>query len=120
MLLTFDFEYFCAKYIFIANSAAILSSPIEYLKGVGPQRAELLKKEAAIFTFGDLLNYFPYRHIDRTKITPIGEAVIATDFIQVSGRLLSAEIVGAKGTRRLVAQIADRSGVIDLVVDLFG
>ena len=46
----------------------ILKSPIEYLKGVGPQRADLLKKELNIFTFNDLLNHFPYRHIDKTKV----------------------------------------------------
>ena len=51
--------------------ANILSNPIEYLKGVGPQRAELLKKELNIFTFKDLLELFPYRHVDRTRVSKV-------------------------------------------------
>ena len=49
----------------------ILQTPIEYLKGVGPIKADLLKKELGIFVYEDLLNHFPYRHIDKTVITPI-------------------------------------------------
>ena len=52
----------------IATSANILAHPIEYLKGVGPQRGDLLKKELNIFTFNDLLHHFPYRHMDRTRV----------------------------------------------------
>ena len=51
----------------------ILASPIEYLKGVGPQRADSLKKELNIFTFGDLLEHFPFRHVDKTKINFISD-----------------------------------------------
>jgi ATP-dependent DNA helicase RecG len=93
----------------------ILSSPIEYLKGVGPQRAELLKKELGIFTFRDLLEHFPFRHIDKTIVTPIGEIGPNTDWVQVSGKLVSLGLVGDKRSKRLVAEIADATGRLELV-----
>jgi ATP-dependent DNA helicase RecG len=63
----------------------ILLHPIEYLKGVGPQRGDLLKKELAIFTFNDLLHHFPYRHQDRTSITNINALSPPIEFAQVRG-----------------------------------
>src|SRR5579871_522770 len=95
--------------------ADILSSPIEYLKGVGPQRADLLKKELGIFTFKDLLEHFPYRHIDKTKINLISEIAPQTEFIQVVGKVMSIEIIGEKRSKRLVVEIKDSSGVLELV-----
>jgi ATP-dependent DNA helicase RecG len=93
----------------------ILSSPVEYLKGVGPQRAELLKKELGIFTFKDLLEHFPYRHIDKTIITPIRDISPDSEWVQISGKLVSSEMIGDKRTRRLVAEIKDATGSIELV-----
>lgn len=93
----------------------ILSSPIEYLKGVGPQRAELLKKELGIFTFRDLLEHFPFRHIDKTIITRIQDINPDTEWVQVSGKLMSVGLVGDKRSKRLVAEITDASGRIELV-----
>lgn len=93
----------------------ILSSPIEYLKGVGPQRAELLKKELSIFTFKDLLEHFPFRHIDKTVVTPIRDIGPNADWVQISGKLLSVELVGDKRSKRLVAEIADATGRLELV-----
>ncbi|MEO8582304.1 MAG: ATP-dependent DNA helicase RecG [Flavitalea sp.] len=98
-----------------SGTANILSSPIEYLKGVGPQRAELLQKELGIFSFKDLLELFPYRHIDKTIITPINEINPESGFVQVAGKLLSAEIAGDKRFRRLTATIADKTGTLDLI-----
>jgi len=98
----------------ISSTDNILSNPIEYLKGVGPQRADLLKKELGIFTFNDLLDHFPYRHVDKTKISLINEITSATDFIQVAGELINFEIVGQRAGRRLVAQVKDRTGYIEL------
>ncbi|MEO6906049.1 MAG: OB-fold nucleic acid binding domain-containing protein, partial [Ginsengibacter sp.] len=95
--------------------ASILKNPIEYLKGVGPQRADLLKKEAGIFTFEDLLNYFPYRHIDRTKVTRIGDIHMETDYVLVFGKIISVEELGEKRSRRLVASMSDGSGIMELV-----
>jgi ATP-dependent DNA helicase RecG len=93
----------------------ILSNPIEYLKGVGPQRAELLKKELDIFTFNDLLNHFPYRHVDKTKVNRISDITVDTDYIQVAGILSVIELVGHKHSKRLVGQLTDRSEFLELV-----
>jgi ATP-dependent DNA helicase RecG len=81
---------------------------------VGPLRADLLKKELSIFTFGDLLDHFPFRHIDRTKLNAIGDITPATDFAQVAGVITSHEIVGQRQGKRLVAQLKDKTGVIEL------
>jgi len=82
---------------------------------VGPLRAELLKKELGIFTFQDLLEHFPYRHVDRTKVNLIREIGPGTEFIQVAGRIASVNLLGDKRARRLVAEIRDASGVLELV-----
>ena len=100
---------------FTIGQSSILSSPIEYLKGVGPQRADLLKKEASIFTFNDLLEYFPYRHIDKTQITQISMINPDADYVQVLGKIISVEILGEKRGRRLVATLRDSTGEIELV-----
>ena len=93
----------------------ILSSPIEYLKGVGPQRAELLKKELGIFTFKDLIEHFPFRHIDRTVVTPISLIHADSEWVQVAGKLINAGVAGDKRSKRLIANIRDASGSIELV-----
>jgi len=85
------------------------------LKGVGPQRAELLKKELLIFVFNDLLNHFPYRHVDKTKVNLISEITSETEYIQVAGILSVIEVVGYKASKRLVGQLTDRSGFLELV-----
>ncbi|MEO6188737.1 MAG: ATP-dependent DNA helicase RecG [Ginsengibacter sp.] len=93
----------------------MLSSPIEYLKGVGPQKAELLKKEAGIFSFSDLLEYFPFRYIDKTQITPISAINQSTDYVQVVGKIISVEIIGKNRGRRLEAFLRDETGELQLV-----
>ncbi|HXD77463.1 MAG TPA: ATP-dependent DNA helicase RecG [Puia sp.] len=93
----------------------LLSSPIEYLKGVGPQRAELLKKELGLFTFQDLLELYPYRHVDKTRINPISDIRPDTDFVQVKGRITQVDLIGDRRSRRLVAEIRDASGALQLV-----
>jgi len=92
-----------------------LSSPIEYLKGVGPLRADVLKKELNIFTFRDLLEHYPYRHVDRTKISAISDIQPDTEFIQVTGKITSAGIIGERRGKRLVAELQDASGSLELV-----
>lgn len=92
----------------------ILSNPIEYLKGVGPQKAELLKKELNIFTFSDLLHHFPYRHVDKTKINLIKDINFQTEYILVTGVLSRMEITGDKRSKRLTAQLKDKSGSLEL------
>jgi len=92
-----------------------LHTPIAYLKGIGPQKADLLNKEVAIFTFGDLVHYYPFRYIDRTKYYKINELQADIPSAQILGRLVSLEQVGLKRGRRLVAQFKDETGLIELV-----
>ena len=107
-------EVYLWQTIFIRDPQSILSQPIEYLKGVGPFRADLLKKELGIFTFSDLLDLFPYRHVDKTRITPIIDANPQIDYIQVAGKLVSVDLMGEKRSRRLVAYLKDGSGILEL------
>lgn len=95
-------------------SAGLIDTPIEYLKGVGPLRAELLKKELGIFTFGDLLEYYPYRHIDRTRINTIDALIPEMDFVQLAGVVISQEVVGQRASKRLLVSFKDRTGIIEL------
>ncbi|WP_460572416.1 ATP-dependent DNA helicase RecG [Flaviaesturariibacter terrae] len=91
-----------------------MGSPIEYLKGVGPQKADLLKKELGIFTFGDLLHHFPYRHVDRTRFTSVIDLNPSLDYVQVRGFLTYKETTGEKSGRRLQAYLRDETGTIEL------
>ena len=99
----------------ISSSISILANPVEYLKGVGPQRADLLRKELNIFTFNDLLEHFPFRHVDKTKVNLIREITPLTEYIQVAGKLLHPQLAGDKRSKRLVAQLSDTTGVLELV-----
>jgi ATP-dependent DNA helicase RecG len=67
-----------------------------------------------IFTFGDLLNYFPFRHVDKTKLNSISDITFTTEFAQVAGVLISVELIGQRSGKRLVAQLKDRTGIIEL------
>ncbi len=78
-------------------------------------RADLLKKESGIFTFKDLLEYFPYRHIDKTRITKIASINAGTEYIQVTGKLTQADIIGERSAKRLVAYLQDDTGELELV-----
>ena len=93
----------------------MLDRPIEYLKGIGPQRAEVLKKELNIFLYKDLLTYFPFRYVDRTKFHTISQASDEMPFIQLRGFLLKMDLVGQKSTKRLVVLFKDNTGIIELV-----
>lgn len=93
----------------------MLDRPIEYLKGIGPQRAEVLKKELNIFFYKDLLTYFPFRYVDRTKFHTISQASDEMPFIQLRGFLLKMELIGQKNTKRLVVLFKDNTGIIELV-----
>ena len=75
----------------------------------------MMKKELGIYTFADLLDHFPIRHVDKTKVGLIAAITPQTEFIQVAGKLLTATIVGEKRGRRLVASLKDSSGVLELV-----
>lgn len=96
------------------NSQAF-QTPIEYVKGVGLSRAEVLKKELQITNSGDLLRHFPYKYIDRTRFYKIKDIHPDLPYVQVIARLTHKEIIGEKHTRRLVVQAKDNTGVIELV-----
>ena len=88
---------------------------IKYLQGVGPQRATMLNKELNIFSLYDLLYYFPYKYVDRSRLYYIHEIDGNMPYIQLKGQILSFETVGEGRQRRLVAHFSDGTGVVDLV-----
>ena len=98
-----------------ADMASFLETPIEFLKGVGPQRGELLRKELEVQTFGDLLRYYPFRYVDRSIIHRISEITPLSQYIQLKGHLGGFRLLGDKKHRRLMASFTDKSGEIELV-----
>lgn len=90
-------------------------TPIEYLKGVGPQRAELLKKEIGIFTFKDLLFYFPFRYVDRSVFHRVSDLIEVDGPVQLKGSIVGIREEGAGKSKRLVAQFQDETGMIQLI-----
>ena len=93
----------------------ILDTDIKYLKGVGPQRALTLADELGVKTYADLLYYFPYRYLDRTRFYPINSLNEDMGMIQVKGRITKTEIVGEGRNQRFVAWFADETGALPLV-----
>ena len=88
---------------------------ITYLPGVGPKKAEILRKEAEITSYEDLLFYFPYKYVDRSRFYTVAEVNGNMPYIQLKGRILSFDTLGEGRARRLVARFADGTGTIDLV-----
>ena len=86
-----------------------LENNIEFLKGVGPKRAEILQKELNIFTWSDLIHHFPYRYVDKSKFYRIDEINEATPYIQLKGRLDSFRLIGAGRKMRLQGSFSDDS-----------
>ena len=94
---------------------SILESPVEFLKGVGPKRGEMLKKELSIFTFHDLLHSYPFRYIDKTTFHRIHDLRKDSGQIQLRGILRRLSTVGDGRKRRLVGRFRDETGAIDLI-----
>jgi ATP-dependent DNA helicase RecG len=94
---------------------AFFETPVEFLKGVGPQRAALLNKELNIFTFGDLIQHYPFRYDDRTRFYSISEIHEELPFVQIRGKVTSRELVGAGPKKRLVANFTDGHGHLELI-----
>ena len=93
-----------------------LTNDIKYLPGVGERRASLLASEIGIRTFGDLLYYFPFRHVDRTRIYRITEVSEEhTSYIQIRARVMNITTQGVGAKQRLIVRVADRSGAAELV-----
>jgi len=93
----------------------ILQTDIQYIPGVGPKRAEILQKEIEVFTLGDLLRWYPYRYIDRTRMYYVREIDQSQAYIQLKGKITAFEIFGEGHKRRLVAHFTDGTGVVELV-----
>ncbi|MBT8255790.1 MAG: DEAD/DEAH box helicase, partial [Bacteroidia bacterium] len=92
-----------------------LQTPIEYLKGVGPNRADLLKKELGIHTFQDLIHLFPNRYLDRTKFYTVNELQQSTAEVQIIGKITHIKTIEQKRGKRLVATFTDETGKMELV-----
>ncbi len=94
----------------------ILSQDIQYLSGVGPSRKKILGEELGIFTYGDLLNNYPYKYVDRSKVYTVHELTGDMPFVQIVGKILSFETF-QMGPRkeRVVAHFSDGTGIMDLV-----
>lgn len=93
----------------------VLDTPIEYLKGVGPQRGELMRKELGVGTFGDLLLNYPFRYVDRTHFNTVSGITEEATPVQLRGILKGVRMVGEKQARRLTAKLEDGTGSIELV-----
>ena len=92
-----------------------IGQDIKFLQGVGPKRAELLENELGIRTVGDLLTYYPYKYVDKSRIYRISEIDGTMPYVQLRGEILSADTVGEGRGRRFVARFSDGSGVVELV-----
>ena len=96
--------------------SSILDQDIMFLPGVGPKKKEILSKELGISSYGDLLEYYPYKYVDRSRIFHISELTPDMPYVQIKGRILSyEEFDTGKRNKRLVAHFSDGFGVVDLV-----
>jgi ATP-dependent DNA helicase RecG len=94
---------------------SFFDTSIEFLKGVGPQRAVLLQKELNLFTFADLIQHYPFRHEDRTRFYCVKEVNDEMPYVQVKGRITHMETVGSGFKKRLVGSFSDGTGELELV-----
>lgn len=92
-----------------------LKTPIDYLKGVGPERVSLLQSELGIYHYEDLLTHFPFRYVDRSKYYKINEITLASAEIQIIGKITGLNEIGQNRGKRLVARFADETGQMELV-----
>jgi len=124
LLWTADFILPVNRYLFIFSKLNVfilvalkpfLETSVEYLKGVGPARAEALRSEMQIETFGDLLTHFPFRYVDRSKMYLISDIRDENTFIQLRARVIKTKTIGSPRSQRLVVSVEDESGQIDLV-----
>jgi ATP-dependent DNA helicase RecG len=95
--------------------ASNLDTPLVYLKGVGPKRAELLQKELGTSTYEQLLNHYPFRYIDRTRFYKISELNEDMPLVQVIGKVSTKDVIGEKHKKRIVVKFVDETGTMELV-----
>ncbi|MCS6819865.1 MAG: ATP-dependent DNA helicase RecG, partial [Chitinophagales bacterium] len=94
---------------------SLLQTPIEYLKGIGPQRGQLIRKHLGIHNFNDLLHHFPFRYIDRSRIYKVKDISEQSQYVQLVGRIHHISVVGEKRNKRLTARFSDDTGSIELI-----
>ncbi len=95
--------------------ASNLDTPIAYLKGVGPKRAEFLQKELGYYTYEQIIQHYPFRYLDRTRFYKTNELNAEMPLVQVIGKVISKETIGEKHKKRIVVKFADETGSIELV-----
>lgn len=95
--------------------STLLQSPIEYLKGVGPPKGELMRQELQVHTFGELLHYYPFRYVDRSIIHKIKELNPLTQYIQLKGKITGFRQLSTGKQKRLLATFKDDTGTVDLI-----
>lgn len=93
----------------------IFETSIEYAKGIGPLRADMLRKELQIFTFGDLLSYYPFRFVDKTKFYKIKDINEDLPYVQIKGIIVRVETIGDARQKRVVAYFQDETGEMELI-----
>ncbi|MFN5183954.1 MAG: ATP-dependent DNA helicase RecG, partial [Bacteroidota bacterium] len=96
-------------------SSDFLKTEIQFLKGVGPQRAEAMSKELKVFCIEDLLHFFPFRYVDRTKFYKIKEINSEMPYVQMRGKILRGEVIGQGRGKRFVAYFSDGDDILELV-----
>lgn len=94
---------------------SFFDTPIEYLKGIGPTKADVINKELGIFTFGDFIRHYPFRYIDKTQFYSIADVNIELPYIQFRAKVTSKQIIGERRGKRLVATVEDETGSMELV-----
>ena len=104
-----------SKSIILVFKMDILQTPIEFLKGIGPNRANLLKEELNIFSFQDLLYFFPHRYIDRSKFYKINELPQNNSEVQLKGLIIRVKMINQKRGKRLVADFSDGTHQMELI-----
>ena len=97
------------------NSNNFVNTKIEFLKGVGPLKADVLRKELGISVFGDLIKHYPFRYIDRSKFHPIASLIEEMSYVQVKGTISNIKVFGAKRATRMSAILSDGTGQMELV-----
>ncbi|MBM3421129.1 MAG: ATP-dependent DNA helicase RecG, partial [Bacteroidetes bacterium] len=97
------------------QKAGVLDTEITYLQGVGPRRAELLRKELGISTFRDLLHYYPYKYVDRSRFYKVSEIESEMPVVQIRGTIDDYLYEGHTRAKRLTATLYDDTGSIKLV-----
>lgn len=95
--------------------AGFFETRIEFLKGIGPQKAASLNKELSIFTYADLIQHYPFRYEDRSKIYKISEVHEELPYIQIKGRITGMSSAGSMAKKRIMAEFSDGTGIIELV-----